>query len=214
MPTVALAMALVLLLAAVAQGLDIEIAPYREAAQAGAVGAVMGRAYEERRTPTGADRPLIGTTVTLVPRSGTLLRTFERLKQQARDSADSFRAAAPALRRAREAYERRLWEAGAPELVKTALVDAEGGFRVAEVPAGAWLLVATHAVSVDVSTPHTTRRERQMYKLGPRVVGHQAVKMWVREIAVDRAGTESVNLTDRNAWFTGVAEEKALDAGR
>jgi hypothetical protein len=211
---VIVAAVLVLALAAGAEALDVGVAPYRQAAQTGEVGTVSGRAYAESRRPTDAPRPLTGVTVTLVPRSPALLLAFERLKEDARRSSKAFAAAAPAMRKAQESYERELVLAGAPDLAPRLAVAADGGFQVTEVPAGAWLVIAWQSTPVDVSTPKVRAREQKTYQLGGRVTGYQAVTVWLREVTVARGETAALELTDRNEWFRGVIEEKTLDAGR
>jgi hypothetical protein len=46
------------------------------------------------------------------------------------------------------------------------------------------------------------------------MIGYDAVTVWVRELRVAAGRGEPIELTDRNAWFTGVVEERVLDAGR
>jgi hypothetical protein len=141
------------LASAPAEALDVGVQPYRDAAQAGAVGTVSGRVYTESRTPTGAVRPLPGTTITLLPRSQALLLSFEGFKEDARRSARKFTAAAPAMRRAQEIYERELLHAGVPDLTPRIAVGPDGVFRLSDVPQGAWLVVAWHSAPVDVAAP-------------------------------------------------------------
>jgi hypothetical protein len=204
---------LVLLLAAGAEALDIDVVRYRQAAQTGDVGTVTGRAYAESRTPSGPVRPLAGVTVTLLPRSPALLASFERLKEDARSSSKAFAAAAPAMRRAQEIYERELVKAGVPDLAPRVAVTPEGAFRLEEVPAGAWVVVAWQSLPVDITAAKARGRERNLYQLEGRLTGFRAVTIWLREVGVARGETASVELTDRNEWFRGVIEEKALDAG-
>ena len=173
-----------------------------------------GRIYAETRTPNGPVQPLTGTTVTLLPRSRALMLELERLKEESRQSAKAFTAAAPAMRKAQEAYERALLQAGAPDLAPRISVAADGAFRLTEVPAGDWLVVAWHSAPVNTSTPQSRARERQIYQLDKRVTGFQSVTVWLREVAVARGETVSLELTDRNGWFRGVIEEKVLDTGR
>jgi hypothetical protein len=118
------------------------------------------------------------------------------------------------MRKAREAYERELVQAGAPELAPMVLVDREGGFTIDEVPAGAWVLIAWHSSPVDVSSPKPATRQRDLYQRQSRLQGYQAVTIWVRELTVTGGITTRVELTDRNAWFRGVIEERLLDTGR
>jgi len=203
----------VLLLASGAEALDVVVAPYRQAAQAGEVGTVTGRVYAESRRPSGPARPLAGATVTLLPRSPALLASFQRLKEDARRSAKAFAAAAPAMRRVQESYERELVQAGVPDLAPRIAVTPEGAFRLTDVPAGDWVVVAWQSLPVDVAAAKAPSREHNVYRLEGRMTGFQAVTIWLREVTVARGETVSVELTDRNEWFRGVIEEKTLDAG-
>jgi hypothetical protein len=209
----ALAGVLALWSVAAASVTDVRVDAYREAASAGAVGTVTGHAREERRKPGDVERPLVGTVVTLVPYSPALLARFEEIRTHARDSANAYRASGRAIRLAREAYEKALWEAGAPDFVRASVVDATGGFRMEDLPAGAWLLIATRSVFVDRASPRIAKRERETYAPALRLRGFSTVSVWVRELTVSAGQTEDVELMDRNVWFTGIEEERALDAG-
>ena len=209
----ALAAAVVLLGSVVAaHGLDVDTAPYRKAAAAGALGAVSGRAWEERRTPDAAEQPLAGTAVTLLPRSGVLLARLEEIRARARDSETVYRTSATTIRRAREVYEKELWEAGAADLVRTTVVDAAGAFSVADLPAGEWMLIATRSVFVHRPSSRSNPRERKTYLPRLRLIGYNAVSVWLRELTVAAGETRVVELSDRNVWFTGIEEERVLDA--
>ncbi|HET7343266.1 MAG TPA: hypothetical protein VFL90_17495 [Methylomirabilota bacterium] len=204
----------VLLVAAPAAALDVAVEPYRQASLAGTVGTVTGRVYAESRTPNGPAQPITGTTVTLLPRSQALVLELERLKEQSRQSSKAFAAAAPAMRRAQDEFERALLTAGAPDLSPRMQVAADGTFRVADVPAGDWLLVAWHSSPADVSVAKSRPRDRQLYQLDKRLTGYQAVIVWLRDLMVSAGQTSTLELTDRNEWFRGVIEERSLDAGR
>jgi hypothetical protein len=91
--TRALAAALILGSVATVSGADARVDAYRRAAAAGAFGIVTGHAWEERRRPDGAERPLTGTVVTLVPHSRALL---SRLAPRHRAGAWDLRARPPA----------------------------------------------------------------------------------------------------------------------
>ena len=197
-----------------ASALDVTVAPYVEAQRAGTLGAVAGRVSEEKRQPHEVDRPLAGTSILLVPRSADLLATLDGIRARSRASAAAFIEAAPAILRARNAFERALWEAGAAELARTTAGDADGRFQITDVPAGAWVLVATRTVRHAVPRQKLGRREQGAFALGARVTSFQAVSVWVRELDVTHAETVAVELTDRNVWFNGVVEEKVLDTGR
>ena len=208
----ALAAVLVLGSVAVVHALDAETAAYRKAAASGALGTVSGRAWEERRTPDAAEQPLAGVVVTLLPRSRGLLARLEEIKARSRNSETAYRSSAAAIRIAREAYEKELWEAGAADLVRTTVVDGAGAFSVIDMPAGEWMLIATRSVFVNKASPRMTRRERNTYLPRLRLTGYNAVSVWLRELTVAAGATPTVELTDRNVWFTGIEEEKMLDA--
>lgn len=197
-----------------ALALDVTVAPYVEAQRAGAVGAVTGRASEERRRPQEPDRPLTDTSILLVPRSAALLETLDGIRARSRASSASFTEAAPAILRAKNAFEMALWEAGVADLARATVGDADGRFQLADVPAGAWVLFATRSIRYEVPRHKTARRDQSVFALGPHVTSFQAVTVWVRELNVTRAETIAVELTDRNAWFNGVVEEKAPSTGR
>jgi hypothetical protein len=204
----------VLMLAVPAEALDVRVEPYRDARREGALGVVAGRAYAEARTPSGPVRPLTGTTVTLLPRSEALLERLERLKAQSRESSTAFTAATPAMRKAREALERELLEAGAPDLTPLVQVGSDGRFRIDDIPAGAWVLFGWHSTPVDVSGEKIKGKERSLFQTQPRIRGFQSVTIWLRDVTVTGRETSTVELTDRNGWFRGVIEERVRDAGR
>jgi hypothetical protein len=202
------------LLASSADALDVSLEAYRDARRAGSLGVVSGRAYSEPRTARGSTRPIGGTVVTLLPRSEALWAKLEKLKEQSRESSTMFAAAVPAMRKAKEEYERELVQAGAPELAQMIQVDQDGGFRIDDLPAGSWMLLGWHGDPVNVATLRPRSRGRDLYQPRPRVQGYQSVTIWLREITVVPNGTVTVELTDRNGWFRGVAEDTVVDAGR
>jgi hypothetical protein len=191
----------------------IDTASYRAAAASGTPGAVAGRIYEERKRPELPDHPLAGAAVVVVPRSSDVLRKLEEIKRGARNSDDDYRAAAPSILAVRRAYEKELWDSGAVDLVKSTTVDVEGRFVVADLPAGDWLLFATHTVKIDKHAG-LGPKQRGVYTPRTHLTGFQRVTIWLREVTISSGRSESVDLTDRGAWFSGVVEERAPDAGR
>ena len=197
------------------QGGDVTIAQYHEAARAGAVGTVQGRAYAERRKPTAEDLPLEGTVLMLLPRSDTFLAALDTIRQGARDSLDRYRESAAAMRRVREAYEAALLERGGGDLARTLTVNADGSFAVSELPAGEWVLVATHTVFGKKATGPSPKGAAKDAASGtadrflpsPRLLGHSYITLWLRELTVSPGAAATVALTDRNIWFTGVLED-------
>lgn len=207
----------ILLVASTAYALDASLEPYREARRAGALGVVAGKIYTERRSPREQPRPITGATVTLLPRSAALEARLQRLKDQSREASTAFAGAAPAMLKAKEGYERELLEAGFPDLAITVAVDGEGAFRMHEVPAGVWMVIAWHSTPMKSksSAPKTKTKERSStYQPQLRLYGYQSVTVWLLDVTVAGSQTATVDLTDRNAWFNGVIEERVLDAGR
>ena len=197
-----------------AAAVDVDLAPYAQAERSGASAKLSGRIYAERRKPAGPDTPLTGATVVAVPRSEALLQRLQHLREEARTSAASYRGAALLIQKAREAYEKELWQAGAPDLVRATTVDSEGRFDLGPLPEGRWLVVGTWDQFHDVKGPRTSGQgqDRGKYVKDPRLVGFRARMLWVREIDVTRAEPAELEFTDRNVWFNGVVEDR-VDAG-
>jgi hypothetical protein len=149
--------------------------------------------------------------VTLLPRSEAVLARLEQLRERSRESSSAFTGAVPAMRRARDEYERRLWEAGAPDLTTIVVVDAAGAFRLDDVPAGDWMVIAWHSLPVEVPGAKMKSKERSLYRTQPRMRGFQSVTIWLRTVTVGPGDTTTLELTDRNAWFRGVIEERVID---
>jgi hypothetical protein len=208
--------ALCLLAAPALAAVDVDLTRYTAAERAGAAVEVTGRAFAERPKPDAPDTPLVGASVVAVPRSQALLRRLEQLRDGARDSTNAYRDAALLMQRAREAYERELWEAGAPQLVRNAVVDASGRFDLGRLPEGQWMILAVWDRTVhtrDVKPERRERKERQLYLPAQRFAGYRSRLIWLREVALNAADPAALELTDRNVWFSGVVEERMQDAG-
>ena len=200
---------------ALGQGVDAPIERYRDAAAQHELGGIRGRAFQERRRPSSPDTPLIGTAVALLPRSEAWLFRLNAIKRGARDSLDIYRDAAPAVRRAREAYEKTLLEAGAGDLPQGATVDADGRFTLEDIPAGPWVLLAFRSATYVSKIPQERPVAPGQWRppalplpfLAPdKLAGYFVVTYWLKELNVVAGSVEPVELTDRNVWFTGVAE--------
>lgn len=192
-------------------------APYLAAAAAREVGTVTGRVFEERRRPEGPDTPFGGATVTLLPRSAEFLRQLERLKETARSSVHTYRAAAPAILALRASYEKELWSVGAADLVRATVVGPDGRFAVEDLPAGDWVLLATHTVRSESRSRETsskTSKKRSAHTPATRLTGYHEVVVWLREIRMASRAVQSVELTERGVWFSGIVEDRVPDAGR
>jgi hypothetical protein len=211
--TAALAAVLVLVVAAAAPALDVDVKAYDDARRRGETVTIAGRVYAERRTPDAPDVPLARAVVVALPRSEALLDRLGGLRAHARDSAAAYRDAATQMRAAREAYEREVWEAGSPDLVRSTVVDPDGRFTLTDLPAGRWILWGTYSEFVESRSPKGQPRDRERFRLPPRLIGYYRERAWLREIDAAPGTTAAVELTDRNVWFSGVVEERVLDAG-
>jgi len=187
---------------------------YRAAAASGAIGGVTGRIYEESKRPKAPDQPLTGAAVIVLPKSADIVRKLEDIKRAARNSADDYRAAGPSIMALRRAYEKEIWDSGAVDLVKSTTADADGHFTLTDLPAGDWLLIATHTVKIDKHATVGPPKQRGVYAPKTHLTGYQRVTVWLREVTVENGRSENVDLTDRGAWFSGVVEERAPDASR
>ncbi len=194
--------------------LDVPTEAYREAAAAGALGTVAGRAVGDPQRPGEPPPSLADVSVTLVPRSSALLVELDRIRTQARQEPDAFRSSARAVAQARQDFERALAEAGTADLVRFTAVEPDGAFVLERVPAGAWVLIAQRAVFVSKPGTAPSRRERQSFGSRPHLTGYYAVTIWLRTLSVRPGESESVELTDRNAWMRAIAEERSPDTGR
>lgn len=187
----------------------VEIQAYLQAASARVAGEVGGRVWEARRRPDLADRPLAGATVTLLPRPEALIPRLEDVRSGARDSDRAFRTAVARMLAAVEDHERAVRAAGGADLVRSAVASADGVFTLPNVPAGGWVLVARHETLVPAGGSQISRKDRQMYRIGPTLEAYRSVRLWVREVAVTAGRIEAIELHDRNVWFSGVVEVRS-----
>jgi hypothetical protein len=221
---VAIAAALVLLAlspAIAAEPSAAALAELRQRILRGMTATVQGRLYVERARPDAPDEPLVGVGVLLVPRSAELVERLDALKRASRDSIQGFREAAPGVRAVLEAYERQLWHAGYPDAAVRTSTDTTGAFR-AEVPAGQWVLVAERSVYLPVRPSHSappptataldplarySTSAYQHFQPVARLVGFDAVSLWVRQVDVESGETVALELHDRGLWLSGIAED-------
>ena len=213
MKAAVLVAALVLTAAAPARALDVDLQAYDEARRRGEMVTIAGRVYTERRRPNAEDLPMARAVVVALPRSEALVRRLDDLRAHARDSAAAYREAATQMRRARESYECEVWQSGAADLVRSTTVDADGRFTLSDLPAGRWMVWATHSEFLDARSPRYQARDRERYRLPPRLVGYYAERAWLREVDTTPGASTTLELNDRNVWFAGVVEDRVLDAG-
>ncbi|PYO01582.1 MAG: hypothetical protein DMD91_07185 [Candidatus Rokuibacteriota bacterium] len=200
--------ALVVASAASGGGLDVTIDAYRAAATDGATGTVTGRAIDESDRRSAPDEPRVGIGVTLVPRSRALLEELGGIKRRVRSQPTTYPTSARAVVEARRNYERALATAGAGDLVRYVPGSADGTFQLEHVPIGEWVLLVEHAVFVNKPGPIQGRQEWTTFRKEPQFLGYYAVTFWLEELRVARGETAAVELTERNAWMTGIEEQR------
>src|SRR2546422_3635135 len=86
-------------------------------------------------------------------------------------------------------------------------------FTLSDLPAGRWMVWATHSEFLDARSPRYQARDRERYRLPPRLVGYYAERAWLRELDTTPGASTTLELNDRNVWFAGVVEDRVLDAG-
>lgn len=195
------------------QDLGALLKPYRTAEARGRAGSLRGTAFVGPLKPLEGATPLSGIPVVALPRSPRLLAELEAIKAHARDSAAHYLGAAGEVRRIKEAYEQALVGAGGADLILRAATDASGRFLFPRVPAGEWMLLARHEESHAKAARRLPSRDiRGGFVLEPLPAGYRTVTVWVLTRRVEPGAEVSVELHDRNPWFTGVEEIKTQGA--
>ena len=169
-------------------------------------GAVNGTALGSGPRPTSPPAPLTGLGLLLLPRSDSLLADLERVRKHSRDSLDADRSALPELGRILDGAASGLRAEGRGRKVRSATLDPAGHFALPEVPPGNWILVAYRSVHVDRSG-HDAAPESGTFLPRPRLVGYDRVSLWLQTLTIEPGRAATVELTDRNVWFEGVAEQ-------
>ena len=91
-------------------------------------------------------------------------------------------------------------------------VAPDGSFVLEALAAGAWILMARHQAVVPRVGVQVSKTDRKMYRVPPTLEASRTVRLWLREVNVPVGGVDTVRLTDRNVWFTGVVEVLAPPA--
>ena len=204
------AMTILSLSAAGALGAEApKLEPHRAAVGRGETGVVDVRAYAERRKPEGPDIPVKEMVVALVPSSDALIAEIEQVRSSSRDSLDAYLTAALRIRRILEAYVKSLTEADGADLMRSGKARADGWLSFREVAAGQWLVLSGHETTAAVTPRKRKGGDKDRFALSPRLVGYRWASLWVIPVTVTSGVGTTVELTDRNVWFTGVIEDTA-----
>lgn len=183
------------------------VAPLLSARGAGTLGTVAAKAFAEPTRPSAAPAPQPSVSVTLLPYSRAFEAELDAVKAGLRDSLDGYVQAVARIEDARVDYERALLEAGAGELVRTRLTDAQGAAQVADLPVGDWLVLAWREGG------HLSKRFRLRDTEASRFpnvssnVTYSTVTYWRTRVTVRAGEAAEVTLSDRNVWLTAARQE-------
>ena len=185
----------------------VDVASQRNAARAGALGAVTGRAVATAPTPNPTVQPLVGMSVVLLPRSDDVVQRLAEIKAQTRQSVAAYRAAIADVRQLRDSYEAAVRAAGSPELIRHARLGPDGSFALDDVPAGRWLLIAEQAGPAKTRPTVPPKKGSDHFTPRPQLASYRGVTVWLVDVEVEAGVAEHVELTDRNGWLNGVEEQ-------
>jgi hypothetical protein len=172
-----------------------------------APGVVAVRAYAEPPRPATAPVPQSDVSVVLLPYSAALEAELDAVKAGLRDSVDGYTQAVARIEAARVDYERALLAAGGGALVRSEVTDAQGGARVADMPAGEWLLLAWREGGHMAKRFRLRDQDAKRYPHVPSDVTYSIVTYWRVRVAVKPGETVEVAMSDRNAWMAAPRQE-------
>lgn len=185
------------------------VAPYLRALEAGAVGEIEGRAYAESRRPGDPSVPYRDVSVRAFPYTAAFEARLDSIKRQQRGSMASYTETAADLKAAQESYERDLSVAGAGDLIRGAVSDAEGVLRLSAVPVGEWLVLGWREEAHPVKAARTPTRDAGRFAEPLMTTGYAAVSYWRTRVVVRPGEKARIALSDRGVWLTAVREEFA-----
>jgi len=149
----------------------------------------------------------------LLPYSADLRATLDAIKLHLRDSLKNYMEATAEVTRARAAYERELLAGGGGELIRGEVSDARGQFRLAEVPAGEWLLLGWRTQAHPGKAAKLRKDDASTFRDIPVSTGYSTVSYWLMRLAVRPGEAAAVDLNDRNVWLTGIRDDAHLIEG-
>ncbi len=177
-----------------------------------APGVLVARAYVEPIRPSAASAPQPDVSVVLLPYSAALEAELDAVKEGLRDSVDTYARAVTRIETARVDYERALVAAGGGALVRRGITDAQGGARVADLPAGDWLVLAWQEGGHTAKRFKLRDQDAKRYPQIPSNVTYSLVTYWRMRVAVKPGETVEIAMNDRNAWMTGARQEAGSPA--
>ncbi len=203
-----LAVWLALLSPATGQDAGDLIAPYLRARDGRSVGKVDGQAYADAPRPSAPPVPNADVSVLLLPYSTGFASALDRVKDHYRDSLNRYMGVVADVSAERAAQESALLWAGGGELIRGEVSDEHGAVRLADVPAGEWLLLAWREVRHSGKGGRPDPRDTG----APASTGYAVVTFWRMRLDVRAGEATEVSLTDRNVWLTGIREDVSAPA--
>jgi len=189
------------------------VGPYLRARDDNAVGEVAGHAVGDAPRASAPPVPYEGVSMLLLPYSAALEAELDGIKDRFRDSLGNYMEAIADVRAARMTYERALLAVGGGELIRGEVSDGRGMARLAQVPAGEWLLLAWREQPHPGKAPKLRPRDLTVFRDIPVSAGYSVVSYWRMRLQVRAGETIPVEINDRNVWITGIHEERYLIEG-
>jgi hypothetical protein len=183
------------------------VAPYLKAREQKSLGTVAASALADPARPSGSPVPQPSVSVMVLPFRAGFQSELDAAKAGLRESVDAYVQTVGRIEAARIDYERALLEAGAGELVRTGLTDAQGVVRLTDLPEGDWLVLAWREGG------HLTKKfrlrgpETAKFPDLPTSVTYSVVTFWRTRIAVRAGETTEVTLSDRTVWLSAARQE-------
>lgn len=172
-----------------------------------ALGAVTARAYAEPSRPGAGPAPQPSVLIHLVPYSAAFEAELDAVKTGLRVSMDGYTRAVSRIEESRVDYERALVAAGGGALVRSEVTDAEGAVRLADIPAGDWLMLAWREAGHLTKRFKSSEQDLKRYPNVPTTTTYSMVTYWRVRVTVSPGETAEVAMNDRNVWMTAPRQE-------
>ncbi len=183
------------------------VEPYLKAREQKALGTVTASALADPPRPSGNPVPQPSVTVMALPFRAGFQSELDAAKAGLRESVDTYVRTVAQIETARVDYERALLEAGAGELVRTGITDAQGAVRFSDLPEGDWLVLAWREGGHLTKKFRLRGNEAAKFPNVPTSVTYSVVTFWRTRIAVRAGETTEVTLGDRNVWLSAARQE-------
>jgi len=172
-----------------------------------ALGIVTARVYAEPSRPGAGPAPQASVLIHLVPYSAAFEANLDAVRTGLRDSLGGYTRAVSLVEESRVDFERALVAAGGGALVRSEVTDADGAVRLADIPAGDWLMLAWRESGHLTKRFKRSEQDLKRYPDVPTTITYSMVTHWrVRVTVLPGEGAE-VAMNDRNVWMTAPREE-------